>query len=88
MNEIHAIPVPPGPRQVIATLPQEALLDLIAGRRRITNLPASAKIISCWWDCVPPNGRVLRMRLEDASFAETVVGGRFPRLRLRATRGQ
>jgi hypothetical protein len=81
-----------GPRYVIASVPLDRLLDLITGRLRITNLPATAKLSAAWLDGFaidgeePPVSRLM-LRIEDDSFPE--VTNRFrelPRLKLRATR--
>jgi hypothetical protein len=80
------------PRFVIASVPLDALLDLITGRRKVTNLPPTTKIVGAWLDGFALAGEELpvqrlMLRLEDDSFPEvTNRVRRLPRLKLRATR--
>jgi hypothetical protein len=68
-----------GPRQVIATIPLDSLLDLITGCRIVSNVPEGARIVSAWFDgfevAGEPSVRVLRIRMEAESLPETEYGG-------------
>jgi hypothetical protein len=79
-------------KAVIVSIPLDALLDLITGRRTVANLPATAKLSAAWLEGFaiagedPPVSR-LTMRLEDESFPEVTNRLRsLPRLKLIAPR--
>lgn len=76
-----------GPRQVIATVPESLILQLITGQVTVTNLPDTARVVSAWFDTIPIGGRptrLLKIRLEDESFPPITPGLRIPRLKLQA----
>jgi hypothetical protein len=78
-----------GPRQIIGTIPLDSLLDVIAGRRTVLNVPEGAKIVSAWFDGFAmagkePSARLLRIRMEAESLPETQDGARLPMMRFHA----
>jgi hypothetical protein len=77
------------PRQIIVTIPESLLLQLITGQVTVTNLPDTARVVSGWFDTIPVGGqqtRLLKLRLEDESFPPITPGLRIPRRKLQAQR--
>ncbi len=70
-------------RQRIVRLPTDALLDVLSGRLRVSNIPAGAKLVSSWFDAdfdgATKTAEILCLRIEDDSLPEAVVGSHLPR---------
>jgi hypothetical protein len=79
-------------RQVRIAIQQEDILELITGRMSITNLPASAKLLSAWFETTgvwfDEKRLVLYLRLEDESFEAVPPGKTIPRMKLRARKNK
>ena len=69
-------------RQRIVRVPLSAALDCLAGRRKLTNYPAGAKLISAWFDSEMDGSvemeRVLCLRIEHESFPTFPAGCKIP----------
>ena len=65
-------------RQAIYSIPREALGELVTGRMRVTNIPETAKLESCWFDYTDVGS--LRLRMSDDSLPETQIGSRLPQI--------